>query len=91
MSAAMSTAPTSTLPKPNKRPPRKRKTIGPVDIPVAALKPGQDTVLNIPGLAGRLACSNRHIGAMMKEGKIPYMKVGRLVRFRWSDVLEALL
>jgi excisionase family DNA binding protein len=41
-------------------------------------------------VAAKLRRSVRTIDAWMHEGKLPYFKVGRTVRFRWSDVLKKL-
>jgi excisionase family DNA binding protein len=41
-------------------------------------------------VAAKLRRSVRTIDAWMREGKLPYFKVGRTVRFRWSDVLKKL-
>lgn len=41
-------------------------------------------------VAAKLRRSVRTIDAWMREGKLPYFKVGRTVMFRWSDVLEKL-
>ncbi len=35
-----------------------------------------------------LQCSERHIRELVSSDKIPYVKVGRLVRFYRDDVLE---
>jgi excisionase family DNA binding protein len=40
--------------------------------------------------ARRLNKSVRTIDAWMKRGRLPYIKVGRSVLFRWSAVLEKL-
>jgi hypothetical protein len=49
-----------------------------------------DEILDKPKLAGRLDKSVRTIDAWMKRGKLPYIKVGRSVLFRWGAVLEKL-
>jgi excisionase family DNA binding protein len=41
-------------------------------------------------LAQQLAISKRTLDAWMQKGRIPFLKVGRSVRFRLSDVLEKL-
>ncbi|MDB5038388.1 MAG: hypothetical protein JWQ35_1916 [Bacteriovoracaceae bacterium] len=35
-----------------------------------------------------LQCSERHIRELVSSGKIPYVKVGRLVRFYRTDLFE---
>ena len=41
-------------------------------------------------LAEKLAISKRTLDVWMQKGRIPFLKVGRSVRFRWPDVLEKL-
>jgi excisionase family DNA binding protein len=41
-------------------------------------------------LADKLAISNRTLDVWMQKGRIPFLKVGRSVRFRLADVLEKL-
>jgi excisionase family DNA binding protein len=41
-------------------------------------------------LAEKLAISKRTLDVWMAKGRIPFLKVGRSVRFRLSDVLEKL-
>ena len=41
-------------------------------------------------LAEKLAISKRTLDVWMHKGRIPFLKVGRSVRFRLSDVLEKL-
>ena len=41
-------------------------------------------------LAQQLAISKRTLDVWMQKGRIPFLKVGRSVRFRLSDVLEKL-
>ena len=42
------------------------------------------------GLAPRLEISPRTLDAWMKRGFVPYIKIGKSVRFRLADVLEKL-
>ena len=49
-----------------------------------------DEILDKPKLARRLDKSVRTIDAWMKNGRLPYCKVGRSVLFRWGAVLEKL-
>ena len=49
-----------------------------------------DDVDTIKTLAPKLHRSPRTIQAWMKEGKLPYFKIGKSVLFRWGDVLEKL-
>jgi excisionase family DNA binding protein len=49
-----------------------------------------ETLLDKSALARRLNKSVRTVDAWMKAKKLPYMKVGRSVLFRWGAVLEKL-
>ncbi len=41
-------------------------------------------------LAPKLRVSIRTVDQYMRDGRIPYIKVGKTVRFRWSDVTAKL-
>jgi excisionase family DNA binding protein len=41
-------------------------------------------------LAAKLKRSVRTVDAWMRQGKLPYLKVGKTVLFRWEDVLQKL-
>ena len=41
-------------------------------------------------LAVRLRRSPRTVDLWMRQGKLPYLKIGKTVLFRWPDVLEKL-
>ena len=45
-------------------------------------------VWTIKDVCFALQCSERHIRELVSVDKIPYVKVGRLVRFYRDDVLE---
>jgi len=49
-----------------------------------------DSLLTKRELAPRLRIAVRTLDNWMGKGCIPYIKAGRTVRFRWSDVLEKL-
>jgi len=49
-----------------------------------------DALLTKRALAPRLNCSVRTVDEWMRKGKLPYIKVGKSVRFRWADVLQKL-
>jgi excisionase family DNA binding protein len=49
-----------------------------------------DRLLTKPEVAVRLRRSRRTVDVWMRQGKLPYLKVGRTVLFRWGDVLEKL-
>jgi len=43
-------------------------------------------LLGIDGLAGYVGITVRHIRRLVAERRIPYLKVGRLVRFHPDDI-----
>lgn len=47
-------------------------------------------VLTTKGLAERLSVSERTIYNWRDDGKIPHIRIGRVVRFVFCDVVEAL-
>jgi excisionase family DNA binding protein len=49
-----------------------------------------EILLDKPGIARRLNKSVRTVDAWMKRGRLPYIKVGRSVLFRWGAVIEKL-
>ncbi len=49
-----------------------------------------DEILEKPETAGRLKVSPRTLDEWMRKGWVPYLKIGKTVRFRWADVLEKL-
>ena len=49
-----------------------------------------EILLDKPEIARRLNKSARTVDAWMKRGRLPYIKVGRSVLFRWGAVLEKL-
>ena len=49
-----------------------------------------DSLLTKSELAPRLRRSVRTIDSWMRQGKLPYLKLGKTVLFRWPDVLEKL-
>ena len=49
-----------------------------------------DGLLTTPEVAIKLRRSRRTVEAWMREGKLPYLKIGKTVLFRWRDVLEKL-
>ena len=46
----------------------------------------QDTLLDIDGLAERLGVGERFVRRLVEERRIPFLKIGRLVRFEVGDV-----
>ena len=49
-----------------------------------------DGLLNKRTLAVKLGISKRTVDAWMHQKRLPFIKVGKTVRFRWGDVLEKL-
>ena len=49
-----------------------------------------DTLLTKSELAPRIRRSVRTVDSWMRQGKLPYLKIGKTVLFRWPDVLEKL-
>lgn len=49
-----------------------------------------EILLDKPGIARRLNKSVRTVDSWMKAGRLPYIKLGRSVMFRWGAVLEKL-
>ena len=50
-----------------------------------------DEILEKRELAGRLKISTRTLDQWMRDGLVPFLKIGRkTVRFRWVDVLAHL-
>jgi excisionase family DNA binding protein len=49
-----------------------------------------DGLLSKRGLAPKLQISIRTLDDWMRKGRIPFLKVGKTVRFRLTDVLEKL-
>jgi len=47
-----------------------------------------DGLLNKQALAVKLKVSKRTVDAWMRQRRLPFIKVGKTVRFRWPDVLE---
>jgi hypothetical protein len=41
-------------------------------------------------LAAKIRRSVRTVDSWMRQGKLPYLKIGKTVLFRWPDVLEKL-
>jgi len=56
----------------------------------AAAEGASDGLDTIKTLAPKLRRSPRTVQAWMRAGKLPYLKIGKTVLFRWSDVLRAL-
>jgi len=49
-----------------------------------------DEILEKPEAAERLKISTRTLDQWMRTGRVPFLKIGKTVRFRWSDVVTHL-
>lgn len=49
-----------------------------------------DEILEKPQTAARLKISTRTLDQWMRAGRVPFLKIGKTVRFRWGDVLAHL-
>jgi excisionase family DNA binding protein len=49
-----------------------------------------ESLLTKPEVAERLRRSKRTCDVWMRQGKLPYIKVGKSVLFHWPDVLAKL-
>ena len=56
----------------------------------ATVDGASDGLLNKRTLAVKLGISKRTVDAWMHQKRLPFIKVGKTVRFRWGDVLEKL-
>jgi excisionase family DNA binding protein len=56
----------------------------------ATVDGASDGLLNKRALAAKLDISKRTVDAWMKNKRLPYVKIGKTVRFVWRDVLEKL-
>jgi len=56
----------------------------------ATVDRASDGLLNKRTLAVKLGISKRTVDAWMHQKRLPFIKVGKTVRFRWGDVLEKL-
>ncbi|MGN6867447.1 MAG: helix-turn-helix domain-containing protein [Solirubrobacteraceae bacterium] len=53
--------------------------------------PDTDSLRSIQWLMERLGVNERYVRRIVAEGRIPYVKVGHLIRFRESDVDDYIL
>ena len=56
----------------------------------ATVDDATDGLLNKRSLAVKLGISKRTVDSWMKNRRLPFIKIGKTVRFRWPDVLEKL-
>ncbi len=49
-----------------------------------------DELLTKHDVAHRLRVSCRTVDVYMRTKRLPFLKIGKTVRFRWSDVIEKL-
>jgi len=57
---------------------------------IKAPAPETEQLLTKHNVAERLQVSPRTVDSYMQSGRICFLKIGRTVRFRWSDVLAKL-
>jgi excisionase family DNA binding protein len=62
----------------------------PVSEKIRAAQSQSDELLTKGELAPRIKLSIRSVDEWMRLGRIPYLKCGKAVRFRWSDVISHL-
>ncbi len=58
--------------------------------PGLAATASADEILEKPETAERLKISTRTLDQWMRSGRIPFLKIGKTVRFRWPDVVAHL-
>ena len=63
------------------------QTATPPNLPATA---SADEILEKPETADRLKISTRTLDQWMRSGRVPFLKIGKTVRFRWGDVLAHL-
>jgi excisionase family DNA binding protein len=56
----------------------------------ATVDGASDGLLNKWQLAEKLGIGKRTVDLWMKQKRLPFIKVGKTVRFRWPDVLARL-
>jgi excisionase family DNA binding protein len=61
-----------------------------LETPGLAATASPDEILDKRETAQRLKISTRTLDQWMREGKVPFLKIGKTVRFRWPDVLAHL-
>lgn len=49
-----------------------------------------DEILEKSEAADRLKISTRTLDEWMRRGRVPFLKIGKTVRFRWNEVLAQL-
>ena len=58
---------------------------------IQSAKRKEDSILlSMKELADRTGCKTRTLERWKQQGKIPFHKMGKLVKFRLSEVMEAL-
>ena len=56
----------------------------------ATVDGASDGLLNKHELAIKLGVAKRTVDLWMQRKRLPFLKLGKTVRFRWQDVLEKL-
>ena len=61
-----------------------------ITTPDLSITASADEILEKFEAANRLKISTRTLDQWMREGRVPFLKIGKTVRFRWADVLAHL-
>jgi len=61
-----------------------------IETPSLSVTTSSDEILDKPETAKRLKISTRTLDQWMRGGRVPFFKIGKTVRFHWSDVLAHL-
>ena len=59
-------------------------------LPSPAASVTEDGLLTKRTIAPKLEIKPRTLDEWMRQGRIPYIKIGKSVRFRWADVVAKL-
>lgn len=65
-------------------------TATPASTPSLTATASADEILEKPETSNRLKISTRTLDQWMRAGRVPFLKIGKTVRFRWGDVLAHL-
>jgi excisionase family DNA binding protein len=58
--------------------------------PLLAATMSDDELSEKPEIANRLKISIRTLDEWMRDGRVPFLKIGKTVRFHWPEVLAHL-
>jgi excisionase family DNA binding protein len=54
--------------------------------PIGEQQPAAENLLTKEQVAQRLQVTTRTLESYQRKGRVPFLKIGRTVRFSWSDV-----